>query len=105
MEGYGRPKVLLNLNKYYNRTPKKGFWLFKHCILLNYFGNIVSTKIGEFSLEFSCTIVETINTEKPSGPTFDIEGLACVAVLLQTISSRMFVVHVGCKSMFVYGLF
>jgi hypothetical protein len=33
----------------------------------------VSTKIGEFSLEFSCTIVETVNTEKPSGPTFDRE--------------------------------
>jgi hypothetical protein len=33
----------------------------------------VSTKIGELSLEFSCTIVETVNTEKPSGPTFDRE--------------------------------
>jgi hypothetical protein len=33
----------------------------------------MSTKIGEFSLEFSCTIVEIVNTEKPSGPTFDRE--------------------------------
>jgi hypothetical protein len=33
----------------------------------------MSTKIGELSLEFSCTIVETVNTEKPSGPTFDRE--------------------------------
>jgi hypothetical protein len=29
------------------------------------------TKIGELYLEFSCTIVETINTKKPSRPTFD----------------------------------
>jgi hypothetical protein len=30
----------------------------------------MSTKIGELSLEFSCTIAETINTENPSRPTF-----------------------------------
>jgi hypothetical protein len=33
----------------------------------------MSTKIGEISLEFSCTIAETVNTEKPSRPTFDRE--------------------------------
>jgi hypothetical protein len=78
-------------------VPKgEGFWLFKHCTLLNYFGNTVSTKIGELSLEFSCTIAETVTTEKPSGPTFDREK--DLHVLL-----RMF--GVRCKSMFVYGLF
>jgi hypothetical protein len=31
------------------------------------------TKIRELSLDFSCTIVETVNTRKPSGITFDRE--------------------------------
>jgi hypothetical protein len=34
----------------------------------------MSTKIGEISLDFSCTIIEIVNTEKPSGLTFDREN-------------------------------
>jgi hypothetical protein len=34
----------------------------------------MSTKNGEISLEFSYTIVEIFNMEKPSGPTFDTEN-------------------------------
>jgi hypothetical protein len=37
---------------------------------LNYFGNTVLTKIEEFSLELSCTIIEIVNEEKLVWPSY-----------------------------------
>jgi hypothetical protein len=60
---------------------KKGYFLTLQTLsFLNYFGNTVSTKIEEFSLEFSCIIVETANKEKPSGPTFGEGIILCEAI-------------------------
>jgi hypothetical protein len=41
----GKLRVTLNFNKYGNEIQEKGFWLFKHCTFLNYFGKTISTKI------------------------------------------------------------
>jgi hypothetical protein len=48
----------------------------------------VSTKIGEISLEFLCTIDKIVNMEKPSGPTLDREKDSHVECLLFTWDVR-----------------
>jgi hypothetical protein len=68
MKGHGdRRKARVMLTPINTKiVPKeRDFWLFKHCIFLNYFGKIMSTKIERFPWSFDVLLLKLLILRSP----------------------------------------